>query len=76
MVRTLWFFWNWFDFLTRGDEPRGATNLVQLDVDQTDPLVAVVLGVAGVPATAPRVQRMSCRCNCQVRRRLGIALCW
>lgn len=39
----LWFFWNWFDFLTSGDEPQGATNLVGWML--IDPLVSLVLGV-------------------------------
>ena len=39
----LWFFWNWFDFLTVGDEPQGTTNLVGWML--IDPLVSLVLGV-------------------------------
>ena len=43
---SLWFFWNWFDFLTSGDEPQGTTNLVNWML--IDPLIAVVLGVTGL----------------------------
>ena len=42
----LWFFWNWFDFLTSGDEPQGTTNLVNWML--IDPLIAVVMGVTGL----------------------------
>ena len=42
----LWFFWNWFDFLTSGDEPQGTTNLVNWML--IDPLIAVVLGVTSL----------------------------
>ena len=55
MVRTLWFFWNWFDFLTRGDEPRGATNLVNWML--TRPILLLpwcwVLPASGYGATRP-----------------------
>ena len=46
VLLSLWFFWNWFDFLTSGDEPQGTTNLVNWML--IDPLIAVVMGVTGL----------------------------
>ena len=46
VLLSLWFFWNWFDFLTSGDEPQGTTNLVNWML--IDPLAAVVIGVTGL----------------------------
>ncbi len=43
---SLWFFWNWFDFLTSGDEPQGTTNLVNWML--IDPLAAVLIGVTSL----------------------------
>ncbi len=47
---SLWFFWNWFDFLMSGDEPQGTTHLINWMF--TDPLAAIVLS-----ATSRRLWR-------------------